>query len=160
MGALTLSSREDGHFRAQRGRRTGPSGPSIILPSPLPFPNNIEIILAALRPRVGAINPLNGPGPSAAAAELRDPPPGDRFLTVLRELTMQPPHLVPCHAWKQGRLQPRFQERAAVTSGHLASGHWSASPCQAGPARRLTHSSCSRGAFWWRGRPGGTGSPL
>lgn len=46
------------------------------------------------------------------------PTEGDRLLAILSKLPTQVPHLVPCESWRQGRLQPRFQEGAAVTSGH------------------------------------------
>lgn len=69
-GALIFSSQCGGHFRTQRGRRTGQNGSYIIIPAHLPFPDKTEMILAALWPRVGSVHHPNGPGPYVEEAEV------------------------------------------------------------------------------------------
>ena len=123
-----------------------------VVPSPLLFPDNIEIIPVALWREVGLINHLNGPGPFVEAGELWNPIEREHFLVILNKLTPQATSLGVIYFLEAGRTAALLLGMGCGGFVYLASGQWVAflgvRPC-AGTLRGVTPRSCSLEVFWW-----------
>lgn len=85
-----------------------------VVPSHLPFPDNIEIIPAALWRRVGLINHLNGPGPSVEAASSGILGKESISWSFSINSHRRPPYSVSLISWRQGGLHSCFRGWAMV----------------------------------------------